>query len=152
MPRLFIEVGQIPIEFCAGRTTSFVVTNNRGGAGMSDEQAISAVVHLYVDGMAFANEGALRKAFHPDAAIIGNYRGALEWMTRDGFIKAVLDQGGAPPGTQPEMDVEMTDIAGDAATVKVIDSFAGERFSDYLSLVKIDGRWVIVNKIYHLHG
>ena len=119
---------------------------------MSDEQAISAVVHLYVDGMAFANEGALRKAFHPDAAIIGNYQGALEWMMRDGFIKAILDTGAAPPGTQPEMDVQMIDITGDAATVKVIDSFAGERFSDYLSLVKIDGRWLIVNKIYHLHA
>ncbi|HEV7308649.1 nuclear transport factor 2 family protein [Ensifer sp.] len=119
---------------------------------MSDEQAISAVVHLYVDGMAFANEGALRKAFHHDAAIIGNYNGALEWMTRDGFIKAILDTGASPPGTQPEMDVQTIDITGDAANVKVVDSFAGERFTDYLSLVKIDGRWLIVNKIYHLHA
>lgn len=63
---------------------------------MSDEQAISAVVHLYVDGMAFANEGALRKAFHPDAAIIGNYKGALEWTTRDGFIKTIIETGAAP--------------------------------------------------------
>lgn len=63
---------------------------------MSDEQAISAVVHLYVDGMAFANEGALRKAFHPDAAIIGNYKGALEWTTRDGFIKTIVEVGAAP--------------------------------------------------------
>lgn len=119
---------------------------------MSDEQAISAVVHLYVDGMAFANEGALRKAFHPDAAIIGNYKGALEWTTRDGFIKSILEVGAAPPGTQPEMDVQMIDLSGGAATVKVVDSFAGERFTDYLSLVKIDGRWVIVNKIFHLHA
>ena len=68
---------------------------------MSDEQAISAVVHLYVDGMAFANEGALRKAFHPDAAIIGNYKGALEWTTRDeasrafGQVKDQADREGS---------------------------------------------------------
>ena len=119
---------------------------------MSDEQAISAVVHLYVDGMAFANEGALRKAFHPDAAIIGNYNGALEWTTREGFIKTIVEAGAAPPGTQPEMDVQKIDITGDAATVRVVDSFTGERYSDHLSLVKIDGRWVIVNKVFHQHA
>jgi len=118
---------------------------------MSEEQAIRAVVHLYVDGMAFANEPALRKAFHPRAAIIGNYQGAVEWMTRDEFIAAIVEEGSAPPGTIPLMEIELIDIEGDAASVKVVDEFAGMRFSDYLSLVKIDGRWSVVNKVYHLH-
>ncbi len=118
---------------------------------MSDEQAIGTVVHLYVDGMAFCNEAALRKAFHPDAKIIGNYEGAVEWMSRDDFIAAILAEPPAPPGTQPLMDIEITDIEGDAAFVKVTDEFAGMRFSDYLSLLKIGGHWVIVNKLYHLH-
>ncbi len=49
------------------------------------------------------------------------------------------------------MEIELIDIEGDAASVKVVDEFAGMRFSDYLSLLKIDGRWTIVNKVYHLH-
>ncbi len=118
---------------------------------MSDQQSIGAVVHLYVDGMAFCNEAALRKAFHPDAKIIGNYEGAVEWMSRDDFIAAVLAEPPLSPGTQPLMDIVSTDIEGDAAFVKVTDEFAGMRFTDYLSLLKIDGRWVIVNKLYHLH-
>lgn len=118
---------------------------------MSEEQAIRAVVHLYVDGMAFANEPALRKALHPRAAIIGNYQGAVEWMTRDEFIAAIVEEGSAPPDTIPLMEIELIDIEGDAASVKVVDEFAGMRFSDYLSLLKIDGRWSIVNKVYHLH-
>lgn len=118
---------------------------------MSNEQAIHAVVHLYVDGMAFANDAAMRKAFHPDAKIIGNYEGAVEWMSRDEFIAAILAEPPAAPGTQPLMEIAVTDIEGDAAFVKVTDEFAGMRFTDYLSLLKIDGRWVIVNKLYHLH-
>ncbi|AVA19990.1 nuclear transport factor 2 family protein [Rhizobium sp. LEGMi198b] len=118
---------------------------------MSEEQAIRAVVHLYVDGMAFANEPALRKALHPRVAIIGNYQGAVEWMTRDEFISAIVEEGSAPPDTVPLMEIELIDIEGDAASVKVVDEFAGMRFSDYLSLLKIDGRWTIVNKVYHLH-
>lgn len=118
---------------------------------MSDRQAVGTVVHLYVEGMAFCNEAALRKAFHPDAKIIGNYEGAVEWMSRDDFIAAILAEPPAAPGTQPLMDIEIIDIEGDAAFVKVADEFAGLRFTDYLSLLKIDGRWVIVNKLYHLH-
>ena len=94
---------------------------------MSEEQAIRAVVHLYVDGMAFANEPALRKAFHPRAQIIGNYQGAVEWMTRDEFISAIVEEGSAPPGTIPLMEIELIDIEGDAASVKVVDEFAGMR-------------------------
>jgi hypothetical protein len=119
---------------------------------MSEEQAISAVVHLYVDGMAFANEGALRKAFHPSASIVGNSGGAVEWQTRDAFIASIVREGAASPDTQPLMEVEMVHITGDVASVKVIDEFAGARYSDYLSLLKVDGRWLIVNKVWHRHG
>ncbi|CDN50582.1 nuclear transport factor 2 family protein [Neorhizobium galegae] len=119
---------------------------------MSEEQAVQAVIHLYVDGMTFAHEAALRKAFHPKACIIGNYDGAVEWLSLDEFIGAVTSEGPAPAGTQPLIQIEALDVTGDAATVKVVDQFAGMRFSDYLSLLKIDGRWVIVNKLYHLHS
>lgn len=119
---------------------------------MSDQQAIEAVVHLYVEGMTFANEAALRKAFHPQCAIIGHYQNAVEWLSRDEFIAAIVAEGAAPPTTQPHMDIQMLDIIGDAASVKVSDDFAGMRFTDYLSMLKIDGRWTIVNKLYYLHA
>lgn len=119
---------------------------------MSEEQAVQAVVHLYVDGMTFAHEGALRKAFHPKAHIIGNYQGVVEWLTLDEFIAAIASEGAAPADTKPLIQIETLDVTGDAATVKVVDEFAGMRFSDYLSLLKIGGRWMIVNKIYYLHS
>ncbi len=118
---------------------------------MSDQQAVEAVVHLYVEGMTFANEAALKKAFHPKCAIIGHYENAVEWLTRDEFISAIIAEGAAPPGTQPYLDIGMVDIVGDAASVKVSDDFAGMRFTDYLSMLKISGRWCIVNKLYYLH-
>ncbi|KQV84265.1 nuclear transport factor 2 family protein [Rhizobium sp. Root1220] len=118
---------------------------------MSDQQAVEAVVHLYIEGMTFANEAALRKAFHPQCAVIGHYENAVEWLTRDEFIAAIVSEGAAAPGTQPHLDIQMLDIIGDAATVKVSDSFAGMRFTDYLSMLKIQGRWTIVNKLFYLH-
>ncbi|KQQ38474.1 hypothetical protein ASG19_05385 [Rhizobium sp. Leaf306] len=119
---------------------------------MSEEQAVQSVVHLYVDGMTFAHEGALRKAFHPKASIIGNYDNAVEWLSVAEFVAAVASEGPAPAGTQPLIEIIALDIAGDAASVKLIDEFAGLRFTDYLSLLKVNGRWVIVSKLYHLHS
>ncbi|MBW6423473.1 nuclear transport factor 2 family protein [Rhizobium sp. XQZ8] len=119
---------------------------------MHEERAVQAVIHLYVDGMTFAHEAALRKAFHPKASIIGNYGGRIEWLSLNDFIGAITSEGPAPAGTQPLIQIEALDVTGDAATVKVVDEFAGMRFSDYLALLKIDGRWVIVNKLYHLHS
>lgn len=119
---------------------------------MSEEQAIQAVVHLYVDGMAFAHEAAVRKAFHPKASIVGNYEGRVEWLSVDEFIAAVIAQGSATAGSQPLLQIESLDVTGDTATVKIVDEFAGMRFSDYLSLLKVDGRWLIVSKLYYLHS
>lgn len=119
---------------------------------MSDEQSVQSVVHLYVDGMTFAHEGALRKAFHPKASIIGNYENAVEWLTLDEFVVAVASEGAASPGTQPLIEILSLDVTGDAASVKVIDAFAGLKFTDYLSLLKVNGHWLIVSKLYHLHA
>ncbi|MCQ2005663.1 nuclear transport factor 2 family protein [Rhizobium sp. NRK18] len=118
---------------------------------MSDRQAVETTVHLYVEGMAFGNAGALKKAFHPQASIIGNYQGAVEWLTRDAFIEAVLAEESADPASQPFMDIHSIDVAGDTASAKVTDDFAGLRFTDLLSLLKVDGHWQIVSKVYYIH-
>jgi protease I len=35
------------------------------------------------------------------------------------------------------------------AAVKVADLYRGLRFTDYLSLARVDGQWIIVNKTFH---
>lgn len=127
-------------------------TDMREETGMNESQAIETVVHLYVEGMTFAHEAALRKAFHPRASIVGNYEGKVEWLSLDEFIAALVAEGAAPAGVQPMIQIEALDITGDTANVKVVDEFAGMRFSDYLSLLKIGSHWVIVGKLYHLHS
>lgn len=43
-------------------------------------------------------------------------------------------------------------MAGTAANARVdSENVAGQRFTDFFNLLKIDGRWIIVNKIYHMH-
>ncbi|BAN45926.1 nuclear transport factor 2 family protein [Metapseudomonas resinovorans] len=121
-------------------------------AQATDRDAILRVAQDYVEGMLFADESRLRSAFHPQCRIIGHFRGELEWLSLDDFVGALLDAGPAlAEGGTPVWDVQALDITGDAASLKVVDDYAEMRFTDYLSLLKIGGRWSIINKLYYLH-
>jgi hypothetical protein len=118
---------------------------------MTDEQTVRNLAFSYVQAMAFGKEAELRAAFHPDAAIIGNYQNALEWLSLESFIEAILAETPATAGSTPVCDVQSATVTGDTACVTVVDEFAGLRFTDILSMVKVAGSWKIVNKVYYLH-
>ena len=40
------------------------------------------------------------------------------------------------------------DVTGPGASVKVEEVYPGSKYTDYLSLLQIQGEWKIVNKIY----
>lgn len=112
---------------------------------------INLVVRNYVEGMVFADETLLRQAFHPSCRIIGHYHKELEWLSLDDFISAIKSEGPAAKDTKPFWDVISVDVTGDAAAVKLLDDYIGMRFTDYLSLLKIDHQWRIINKLYYYH-
>lgn len=115
------------------------------------KEHINVVVRNYVEGMVFADEALLRQAFHPACRIIGHYEDKLEWLSLEEFIGAIKAEGPAPREVKPFWEVLSIDITGDAAAVKVIDEYLGMRFTDYLSLLNINYRWMIVNKLYYLN-
>ncbi|OQA38384.1 MAG: putative lumazine-binding protein [Acidobacteria bacterium ADurb.Bin340] len=46
-------------------------------------------------------------------------------------------------------EIAWLEVAGDAATAKVVLDYPTFRFIDYLHLLKLEGRWAIVDKVYH---
>ena len=110
--------------------------------------AVRSVVHDYMDGMFYADEAKLRSAFHPKSFVIGHFGGTLEYDTLDSFVAFVKGEPKLPPGTSYVSDIASIDITGDIAAAKVIVVYSGHRYTDYLTLLKHDGRWQIVNKAY----
>ena len=49
---------------------------------------------------------------------------------------------------QAVTEIAGVDRTGDTAVVKTVLKFPEFQFTDYLSLLKIEGEWIIVNKIY----
>ena len=106
----------------------------------------------YLDGMVFADEARLHAALHPGFCCIGNFEGGLEWDSRDAFIAGVTANAAPPEDGRYYSRVLSTDVTGDMAAVKVENDYLGMRFTDYLTLLRVDGRWMIVNKVFHHHA
>jgi hypothetical protein len=119
---------------------------------VSDEHAdLIAVSREYLDGMFYADEAKLRRAFHPQSLQVGHYRGRLEYDPLDTFIAAVKAEPALEFGASYFAEIAVLEVAFDIAVVKVVDDWQGDRFTDYLTMLKRDGRWSIVNKAFTVH-
>jgi hypothetical protein len=110
-----------------------------------------AVARDYLDGMFYADETKLRRAFHPRSLQVGHYRGRLEYDPLDSFVKFVMDGSASTPGASYDAEITVLEVAFDIAVVKVVDDWRGERYTDYLTMLRHDGKWSIVNKAFTVH-
>ncbi|GAA1239616.1 nuclear transport factor 2 family protein [Oryzihumus leptocrescens] len=120
-----------------------------GQTNEADIAALMDVVRDYCEGMVAGDEKRLSRAFHPRACIVGNDQGELEWQTLEEFIHEC--QEAAQDAGPVVWQLEDLSIVGDTAAIRLGDQFAGEWFSDDLSLLRIDGTWCIVHKTWYVH-
>ena len=60
------------------------------------------------------------------------------------------DQNGAASELQSR--IANVDVEGTVATARLeLDNWTGHRFTDMFTLLKTDGQWQIVNKVFYLH-
>jgi hypothetical protein len=118
-------------------------------ARWADETAIRQTVQYYFDGGKNRDSVALRKAFHPEARMLFAKDGKLVVVPIGEYIARVagakLKPGEVDSTTRRVAEV---DVAGDAAIAKLELERPDAFLTDYMSLLKVDGRWMIVNKIF----
>jgi hypothetical protein len=132
-----------------GNSTDAEHRCNHGARATDPEyQAVAATVKLYFQGHATGNGDFFRKAFHADAKLFWVKDGALAQRTSAEFAAGA---SGKPSDDEARRvrKIAMIDIADDAAIAKVELDYPDVSFVDYLSLLKVDGKWVVVNKIFH---
>ena len=112
--------------------------------------ALQAVARDYLDGMFYADEAKLRAAFHPKCIMFGHYNGRFEESTVDDFVNEVKVLPLAR-GTAYESSIASVEMTGDIAVVTVTDTWAGSRFTDYLTMAKDNDACRIINKAFYVH-
>jgi hypothetical protein len=120
-------------------------------AGMTQDDSTAAILETatgYYRAMVTGDEAALRRLFDSRAPIAGHYQGEFQWIGLDAFIdeaKSLIGQHG-----EEGCAVESLRIDGDIATVAIRGRYAGLWFLDHLSIVRVDDRWTITGKTFHV--
>jgi hypothetical protein len=114
-----------------------------------EEAAIRSVVDLYFIGMREGDAESLKRAFHPDAMLYFVGEGnCLQGLTQAQWYAGQAESPHAPHRSGLHMRVTSIDRMGEAAVARVEVEDALMRVTDYLSLLKIEGDWKVVNKIF----
>lgn len=118
---------------------------------MTDRQQIEALVSSYLDGLYHCDTQSLAAVFHPQA-VYATAAGEQPLVMRLPEYLAVVAQRDPPARVRAPRSEEILgiDIEGHAtALVKLRCSFFQKDYVDFLSLIRTEGRWVIIAKVFH---
>ena len=120
-------------------------------AQTTEEAAVRVPLENYIKAHATGDPEYARKAFHSEGNMIWIREGKYSSESFDSFIKRAFT--GKPASDEAKRKdgrrIEAVDVSGNAATARIVLDYPTVRFVDYMTLLKIDGEWKIVNKSFY---
>jgi metallo-beta-lactamase class B len=111
-----------------------------------EEEGPRSAIEGYFAAHALGNGGLITQTFTADAKIQFVEGGKLQVWTRDEFAKRF--QQPAADEYRRVRRITRMDITGTAASAVLTLDYPTVLFTDHVSLLKIDGRWKIVSKVF----
>lgn len=117
----------------------------------SEQAAVRVPLENYIQAHATGDPEFARKAFHTEGNMTFIRDGKFTSETFDSFIKRAFT--GKPAADEEKRKagrrIEAVDINGNAAVAKIVLDYPAVKFVDYMTLLKINGEWKIVNKSFY---
>ncbi len=112
--------------------------------------ALLALAQTYLDGLYHADAERLATVFHPRARYFSTAEGQLKELDLPTYLEVVRGRVAPASSQQPRYDRLLgVDVAGPhTALLKLECALPPRHFTDYLSLVKEEGRWRIISKVF----
>lgn len=141
----------LPVSLAAQATatTSASATAPAQATRSAEEQAVRAALEHYLLGHATGDPEHFRAIFHPDSKLLWMREGQLATRTSAEYIAGASGRP-APDEAQRRRWIESVDVTGDAAVAKVILDYPTVLMTDYMTLLKVDGEWKIINKSFNV--
>jgi hypothetical protein len=114
----------------------------------AEYNAVIATASQYVEGLRIGSAQGVAQAFHKEAVMYGFTNGEL----LGGPIKNLFDfveENGAAPEISTRLDVLAITPTTAVVRVDMETDAIGADYNDYLTLIKIDGVWKVIAKVYH---
>jgi hypothetical protein len=115
-----------------------------------EHDQIIETIGKYVDGVTLGNSEVMKSAFHKNAIMYGfEVDGLVEGSIQN--LYDYVDQTGPAENLQAKIDI--LDIEGTVASVRVaLENPQGANYTDFHQLLKIDGDWKVISKLFHRHS
>ena len=116
-----------------------------------DRSTLEAVVQHYFDAVYEGDVDKLAAIFHPTADLRSLDKGKLKVLALPDWLDYFRKRPSAKAEGKPRDDFIVTMDRSDDSTafVKVRCQLPPRYFTDYLTLLKVDGRWQIISKTFH---
>jgi len=111
-----------------------------------EHDQVKATVSYYLEGGTNNDFETLKKAFHKDATMKFISNAGYKEVNALEFFKKAIKPG---PKQNRKTKVVSIDVEGTSAQAKLRIDYDTFAFIDFMNLLKIDGEWKIVNKIFY---
>jgi len=118
---------------------------------MSEFEQVEQALGLYFDGLHHSDTARLRQVFHPEAHYFCATTGELlHWDMAQYFPVVDTRPSPASQGHARTDRILSIAFAGPVTAFARLEcSIPPKHFTDLLTLVKLQGRWQIVSKVFH---
>ena len=140
----------VPLRSVLGTAILVLAATTSGLAqdAPSEEAAVRAALEHYLLGHATGDGAHHAMVFHPESKLFWIRGDTLNTRTSADYI-AGASGSPAEDEDQRRREITMVDVTGDAAVAKIVLDYPDALITDYMSLLKIDGEWKIVNKTFN---
>lgn len=116
----------------------------------SEVAAVEKVVWTYLDGLYEGDAAKLAQAFHEGSHLYSMHEGGVADLPRDKWLEMVKSRpSGKSKGLSRTDRIVSIDLSGpETAFVKLECSLHPRYFTDYLTLLKLNGGWKVVSKTF----
>ena len=115
-----------------------------------DTAAIRAAVQAYLDGLYEGDADKLAAVFHPTSALTYEEAGVLTVLPREQWLAAVRSRPSSQSRGLERRDqiLQIDQSSPTTAFVKLKCQIPPRYFTDYLSFLKVEGKWQVAQKIF----
>lgn len=114
-----------------------------------NSEEIQKVISNYFQGIFKGDIDLLESTFDKNALLYGDINGQSYFKTLNNYIEGVRNRKSPSElGEQFNMKIVSIEIFNDIAIAKLNCPMLGFNYIDFLSLNKINDKWLIVNKLF----
>ncbi|PRX96459.1 nuclear transport factor 2 family protein [Paraburkholderia sp. BL25I1N1] len=124
---------------------------NKNINSIADYEEVKTVIEKgYLKGAIEGNFDLVMTTFHPDATMYGYSEGSLT----SGSIRNLADyieQFGPSKNMTTRIDVLSMTPTTATVRIELENAACGKNYTDYHQLIKLDGKWKVVSKLFHMY-